>query len=67
VVDYDEEERWIVMRRGRIAIACNLGEQQVTVPVSGKVLLHWGDPAVGPVGAALPGHSVLVALTAGDA
>ena len=39
----------------------------VTVPVSGEVLLHWGDHAVGPGGSALPGHSVLVALTGDDA
>ncbi|MBB3606762.1 maltooligosyltrehalose trehalohydrolase [Mycolicibacterium sp. BK556] len=67
VVDYDEDERWIVMRRGRVAIACNLGEQTARVPVTGEVLLHWGDPAVGPGGSTLPGHSVLVALTGVDA
>jgi maltooligosyltrehalose trehalohydrolase len=60
VVDYDEDERWIVMRRGRIAIACNLGEQQVTVPVGGEVVLAWGEPELGAHGAQLPGHSVAV-------
>jgi maltooligosyltrehalose trehalohydrolase len=60
VVDYDEDERWIVMRRGRIAIACNLGEQPVSVPVTGEVALAWGEPEVGAHGTRLAGHSVAV-------
>jgi maltooligosyltrehalose trehalohydrolase len=60
VVDYDEDEHWIVMRRSRIAIACNLGEQPVTVPVSGEVVLAWGEPEAGAHGTRLPGHSVVV-------
>ncbi|MCV7215247.1 malto-oligosyltrehalose trehalohydrolase [Mycobacterium crocinum] len=64
VVDYDEDERWIVLRRGRIAIACNLSEQQVSAPVTGEVVLAWGDPDVGAHGTALPGHSVVVTRAA---
>jgi maltooligosyltrehalose trehalohydrolase len=60
VIDYDEDERWIVLRRGRIAIACNLGEEPVSVPVTGAVMLAWGDPDVGAHGAQLPAHSVVV-------
>lgn len=63
-VDYDEDQRWIVMRRGRIAIACNLGEQAVTVAATGEVLLAWGDVAADGQGATLPGHSVAVVRTA---
>ncbi|WP_396930199.1 malto-oligosyltrehalose trehalohydrolase [Mycolicibacterium sp.] len=64
VVDYDEDERWIVLRRGRIAIACNMSEQPVSAPVTGEVVLAWGDPDVGAHGTALPGHSVVVTRAA---
>ncbi|WP_431240082.1 malto-oligosyltrehalose trehalohydrolase [Mycolicibacterium aichiense] len=60
VVDFDEDERWIVMRRAHIAIACNLGEQSVSVPVGGDMVLAWGEPTVGAHGTELPGHSVAV-------
>ncbi|PND57013.1 malto-oligosyltrehalose trehalohydrolase [Mycobacterium sp. ENV421] len=60
VVDFDEDERWIVMRRGHIAIACNLGEQSVSVPVVGDMVLGWGEPTVGAHSTELPGHSVAV-------
>ncbi|BBX07687.1 malto-oligosyltrehalose trehalohydrolase [Mycolicibacterium aichiense] len=60
IVDFDEDERWIVMRRGHIAIACNLGKQSVGVPVTGEAILAWGEPEVGEHGTALPGHSVVV-------
>ncbi|WP_328355747.1 malto-oligosyltrehalose trehalohydrolase [Mycobacterium sp. NBC_00419] len=60
VVDFDENQRWIVMRRGRFAVACNLGEQAVTVPATGEVLLKWGDVAVDAERTGLPGHSVAV-------
>lgn len=60
VIDFDEDERWIVMRRGHIAVACNLGEQSVSVPVTGEMLLAWGEPEVGAHGTELPGHSVVV-------
>ena len=36
-VDYDEDRRWIVMHRGALAIACNLGTEAVDVPVTGEV------------------------------
>ncbi|MCI4676027.1 malto-oligosyltrehalose trehalohydrolase [Candidatus Mycolicibacterium alkanivorans] len=59
-VDYDEDRRWIVMRRGRVAIACNLGEEPVRVPATGEVLLEWGGADVHADGAELPGHSVVI-------
>ena len=43
-IDYDEDLRWIVMRRGSLAIACNLGADPVDVPVTGEVVLAWGEP-----------------------
>lgn len=64
-VDFDEEQRWIVMRRGPIAIACNLGTGEVSVPATGQLLLGWGDSAAGADGVTrLAGHSVAVLRTA---
>lgn len=60
VVDYDEEQRWITMRRGRLVIACNLGTDAATVPVAGDVVLSWGEAVVGAETTQLPGHSFAV-------
>jgi maltooligosyltrehalose trehalohydrolase len=59
-VEVDERRRWIVMRRGRIAIACNLGTEPADVGVTGQTLLQWGGPEVGGQTTTLPGHSVAV-------
>lgn len=59
-VDVDERQRWIVMRRSRIAFACNLGPDAAGVPVSGQLLLEWGGAAAGGDGTHLPAHSVAV-------
>ena len=59
-VDYDEDRRWIVMRRGRLAIACNLGTQPVQVPATGTLVLGWGEPVAGTEATKLAGHSVAV-------
>jgi maltooligosyltrehalose trehalohydrolase len=59
-VDYDEAGRWIVMRRGALAIACNLGPDPVDVPVTGALVLAWGAPTVGPDATRLEGHSFAV-------
>ena len=59
-VEFDERRRWIVLRRGRIAIACNLGTDPAQVPATGRLLLRWGDPQVGEKATVLPGHSVAV-------
>lgn len=63
-VEVDEDRRWIVMRRGTIAIAANLGEKPAEVAVSGDVLAQWGDPEVGAEATSLPAHSVAVLRTA---
>ena len=59
-VDFDEDARWIVLYRGGLAIACNLGPDPVAVPVAGDVVYAWGDPRVGSAGTALEGHSFAV-------
>lgn len=63
-VDYDEDRRWFVMRRGALAIACNLGTEAVDVPVSGDVVLAWGESADGEQSTRIGGHSVAVLRSA---
>jgi maltooligosyltrehalose trehalohydrolase len=60
VVDYDEEMQWVVMRRGAVSIACNLGQDPVAVPATGEVLLAWGEPTVEGPHTVLEGHSFAV-------
>ena len=59
-VDYDEELRWIALRRGSVVIACNLGAEPVQVPVTGEVVLAWAQPTVTAETTRLPGHSFAV-------
>lgn len=59
-VDYDEDQRWIVLRRGELAIACNLGGEAVKVPVSGELVLAWDAPKVKEKSIKLPAHSFAV-------
>lgn len=58
--DYDEDQRWIVLRRGRIAVACNLGADATRIPVSGEVVLAWDPPHVEDTSTELPGHSFAI-------
>jgi maltooligosyltrehalose trehalohydrolase len=46
-IDFDEERRWIVMHRGKLLIACNLGAEAVSVPFTGEVVLCSAPPGVG--------------------
>jgi maltooligosyltrehalose trehalohydrolase len=62
-VEFDEDQRWIVLQRGTLAIACNLGENAVTVPFAGEVVLAWGTPIVGAGKTALDGQSFTVLRT----
>jgi maltooligosyltrehalose trehalohydrolase len=62
-VDFDEEQRWIVLHRGGLAVACNLGAASVTVPVTGEVLRAWGTPAVDEGRTTLEGQSFAVLRT----
>jgi maltooligosyltrehalose trehalohydrolase len=59
-VDYDEALRWIILSRGEIRIACNLGTEPVTVPVAGVVVLAWGEPTHSADSTVLEGHSVAI-------
>jgi maltooligosyltrehalose trehalohydrolase len=59
-VDYSEEQRWIILRRGAFTIACNLGTKAVTVPARGKTVLAWGDPSAEGDGTVLAGHSFAI-------
>jgi maltooligosyltrehalose trehalohydrolase len=59
-VDYDEEQRWITVSRGRLRIVCNLGAEPVTVPVAGDVVLAWDEPTVNTDSTVLNGHSFAI-------
>ncbi|MCG5433527.1 malto-oligosyltrehalose trehalohydrolase [Mycobacterium sp. MYCO198283] len=63
-VDFDEDQRWIVLHRGALAIACTIGTDAVSVPVTGDVVLAWGDPEVGADATVLPGQSFAVLRSA---
>jgi maltooligosyltrehalose trehalohydrolase len=60
VVDYDEDERWIILCRGGLRIVCNLSAEPVKVPLAGEVVLAWGEPAVDADSTVLQGHSFAV-------
>ena len=60
VVDYDEDQRWIIMRRNRLVIACNLGTQTTTVPVTGEPVLAWHEPKLGDETTELTAHSFVI-------
>jgi maltooligosyltrehalose trehalohydrolase len=63
-VAYDEAARWIVVRRGHIAVACNLAEQQQQLPLPGPAvrLLLASEPVVdlGPETVTAAPESVVV-------
>jgi maltooligosyltrehalose trehalohydrolase len=61
-VDYDEDERWVVVHRGALRLACNLGADPVTVPVGGSPVLWWEPPKQDETASAtiVPGHSFVV-------
>jgi maltooligosyltrehalose trehalohydrolase len=39
MVDYDEADRWIALRRGGLIVACNLGAEPARVPFTGELVL----------------------------
>ncbi|MGK2904238.1 MAG: malto-oligosyltrehalose trehalohydrolase [Mycobacterium sp.] len=59
-VDYDEDARWIVLYRGELAVACNLGEAAVHVPVTGDTVIAWEEPSSEQSGTVIPGHSFAI-------
>ncbi|WP_158943775.1 malto-oligosyltrehalose trehalohydrolase [Granulicella sp. S190] len=40
---FDEEGRWLVMERGRVAMMCNLGQKQLELPASERLSLLLGS------------------------
>jgi maltooligosyltrehalose trehalohydrolase len=60
IVDYDEDQLWIMMRRGGLVVACNLGVEPVTVPATGELVLAWESPRVGADSTVLEGHSFAI-------
>ncbi len=61
-IDYDEQQRWIALHRGAFTIVCNIGEQAVTVPVNGAVVLASDEPAIEDA-TTLQGHSFAILRT----
>ena len=43
-ISYDEDARWLILRRGVVALACNLAAEPQQLPVEGSVLLASVDP-----------------------
>jgi maltooligosyltrehalose trehalohydrolase len=62
VIDYDEDRRWIVIHRGRLAIACNLAAKAVSVPFTGEVVLCSASPDIGAT-TELPPYSFAILRT----
>jgi len=60
VLDYDEDQHWVIMRRNRLVIACNLGTELTTVPVTGELVLAWDTPTVNDETTELPAHSFAI-------
>jgi maltooligosyltrehalose trehalohydrolase len=63
VVDFDEDRGWIVVHRGQLAIACNLGADEVRVPLSGEVVLCSDSPSVSATSTELPPYSFAILRT----
>ncbi|HEX8497212.1 MAG TPA: malto-oligosyltrehalose trehalohydrolase [Actinomycetales bacterium] len=62
-VDAPDDEGWLLVRRGSLALACNLMDRPATLPLpwpDATVLLTWdeGNTTVGIDGVALGGHGV---------
>lgn len=56
----DENDRWMVVRRGPFRIACNFGDGEVTVDVRGDIVLTSDLPEVRDEGLVLPPESVSI-------
>jgi maltooligosyltrehalose trehalohydrolase len=63
---YDEEARWLLVHRGSLRIAANLGESPATLPVADGTLLTASTPEVvlGPDSVTLPPASLAVVQVA---
>jgi maltooligosyltrehalose trehalohydrolase len=62
-VVYDEDARWLAMRRGAVTVALNLGSEAARVPVGpGTAVLSW--PPEVAAGDPLPPGSVMIVAPA---
>ncbi|WP_093259328.1 malto-oligosyltrehalose trehalohydrolase [Thermostaphylospora chromogena] len=61
-VDYDEQDRWLVVHRGGLRVAANLGRDPVTVPLTPARVLLASDERIGRSGdgLAMPGRSLAI-------
>jgi maltooligosyltrehalose trehalohydrolase len=63
-VTWDTDARWLVVRRGSVAVACNLSQQRQTVPLPGApdaaLLASSRGFVFGPDGVETDGESVVV-------
>ncbi|WP_026550686.1 malto-oligosyltrehalose trehalohydrolase [Arthrobacter sp. Br18] len=66
-VEYSDDERWLILHRGRTAVVLNLGDQLCTAPLraaGAEVLLSTVDgAAVEGAAATLPAHGCLILET----
>ncbi|HXS84360.1 MAG TPA: DUF3459 domain-containing protein, partial [Mycobacterium sp.] len=60
IVDYDEADRWIALRRRGLTVACNLGAQPVRVPFAGELVLSSEPLPVGAQSTELPPQSFAI-------
>ncbi|HLX44852.1 MAG TPA: malto-oligosyltrehalose trehalohydrolase [Bryobacteraceae bacterium] len=65
-VQFDDEKRWLVVKRGPVAIACNLAEskQSIPLPFEGVVLLASKEGGSRGSAVDLPGESVMIVADA---
>src|SRR5690606_12392180 len=61
-VDYDEQDRWLVVHRGGLRVAANLGRDPVTVPLTPARVLLASDERIGRSGdgLAMTGRSLAI-------
>jgi maltooligosyltrehalose trehalohydrolase len=67
-VSFDEAEQWLVLRRGRIVVACNLGEAPVTLAppgVTSVLLASRPEVALAAGAVGLPPDSVAILAVTG--
>ena len=65
-VRFSEEEKWLVMERGRILVAVNLAEKTIQLPIAaGAKMLLLSDAGIASLGEAvtLPPDSVVILST----
>jgi maltooligosyltrehalose trehalohydrolase len=60
-VEFDDEEQWLQMSRGKIRVVCNFGEDALVTPLEGSLLLSTdSEAAMDEDSLTLPGASAAV-------